>query len=112
MESTKMRILTEAIRLFAADGYRAVSVERIAQAVGIKAPSLYKHYRSKHDIFESILREMERRDAENAIACSVPEGTLAEMPEAYLNTPKDDLIAFGRHMFLYWTEDEFAVCFR
>ena len=60
MESTKQRILTEAIRLFAADGYEAVSVERIARAVGIKAPSLYKHYRSKRDIFDSILREIKR----------------------------------------------------
>lgn len=112
MESTKMRILDAAIRFFAADGYEAVSVERIAQAVGIKAPSLYKHYRSKQDIFDSILREMKRRDAENASACNVPEGTLADMPEAYRDTALADLIAFCRHMFRYWTEDEFAASFR
>ena len=112
MESTKQRVLTEAIRLFAADGYEAVSVERIAQAVGIKAPSLYKHYRSKRDIFDSILREMERRDAENASSCHVPEGTMAEMPDAYAQTAQDDLIAFCRHMFRYWTEDAFASAFR
>ena len=112
MESTKQRVLTEAIRLFAADGYEAVSVERIAQAVGIKAPSLYKHYRSKRDIFDSILREMERMDAENASACHVPEGTMADMPDAYSQTAQDDLIAFCRHMFRYWTEDVFASAFR
>ena len=112
MQSTKMRILTVAIRLFAADGYEAVSVEKIAREVGIKAPSLYKHYRSKRDIFENILREMERRDAENANACSVPEGTLQDMAEKYRDTEKEKLIAFCRHMFRYWTEDEFAVCFR
>ena len=112
MEATKHRILTEAIRLFAADGYEAVSVERIARAVGIKAPSLYKHYRSKRDIFDSILREMERRDAENASSCHVPEGTMADMPDAYEHTAQDDLIAFCRHMFRYWTEDAFASAFR
>ena len=112
MESTRMRIMTEAVRLFAADGNEAVSVERIAKAVGIKAPSLYKHYRSKREIFESILREMERRDAQNAIACDVPEGTLEDMPQSYAQTTVESLVAFSRHMFRYWTEDEFAACFR
>ena len=37
---TKRRIMTEALRLFAGDGYEAVSVESIAAAVGIRAPSL------------------------------------------------------------------------
>ena len=42
-ETTKQRILAEAVSLFAKEGYEAVSVEQIAKAVGIKAPSLYKH---------------------------------------------------------------------
>ena len=54
-ETTKQRIVTEAVKLFSKDGYEAVTVEQIATAVGIKAPSLYKHYKSKQDIFETIL---------------------------------------------------------
>ena len=46
-ENTRQRILTEALSLFSKKGYEAVSVEQIAKAVGIKAPSLYKHYKSK-----------------------------------------------------------------
>ena len=46
-ETTKQRILSEALKLFASKGYEAVSVAQIAGAVGIKAPSLYKHYDSK-----------------------------------------------------------------
>ena len=38
---TKHKILLEALRLFSKRGYDAVSVEQIASAVGIKAPSLY-----------------------------------------------------------------------
>ena len=71
-ETTKQRILTEAVKLFSKEGYEAVSVDQIAKAVGIKAPSLYKHYKSKHDIFDSILQVMEQRDGENAAACSLP----------------------------------------
>lgn len=56
--STKERILYEALTLFSQKGYDAVSVEEIASAVGIKAPSLYKHFKSKQDIFDSIIAEM------------------------------------------------------
>ena len=82
-ETTKQRILTEAVILFSKEGYEAVSVDQIAKAVGIKAPSLYKHYKNKRDIFDSILRIMEQRDAENAIACSLPGETVEAVPEAY-----------------------------
>ena len=112
METTKQRILEEAVRLFAKEGYEAVSVDQIAKAVGIKAPSLYKHYKSKRDIFDQILREMERRDAENAQACSVPEGTLEAMPKAYEQASVEDLAKFCRLQFRYWTEDSFASAFR
>lgn len=111
-ETTRQRILTEAVKLFSAEGYEAVSVDRIAKAVGIKAPSLYKHYKNKRDIFDSILRVMEQRDGENAIACSVPEGTAEEMPEAYKQTSLEKLCTFSRLQFRYWTEDEFASSFR
>ena len=49
-EDTKQRILSESLRLFSENGYDAVSVAEIASAGGIKAPSLYKHYKSKRDI--------------------------------------------------------------
>ena len=51
-EDTKGRILSAALELFSKRGYEAVTVEQIAQAVGIKAPSLYKHFKSKRDIFD------------------------------------------------------------
>lgn len=89
---TKSRILSEALKLFAQEGYEAVNVEQIADAVGIKAPSLYKHYRSKRAIFESILAEMERRDREQAAACDLPEDTIDIVPEEYENPSIDDLI--------------------
>ena len=111
-ETTKQRILTEAVKLFSKEGYEAVSVDQIAKAVGIKAPSLYKHYKSKRDIFDSVLRIMERRDGERATACSLPEGTAEAMPEAYERSSIEDLIAFSKQQFRYWKEDEFASSFR
>ena len=43
--STKEKILDAALTLFAENGYDGTSVEQIANIVGIKAPSLYKHYK-------------------------------------------------------------------
>lgn len=110
--STRQRILLESLKLFAQDGYDAVSVEQIANAVGIKAPSLYKHYKSKRDIFDHILLEMARRDGENAAACSLPEDTVEATSDAYSQASIHDLITFSKQQFRYWTEDEFASCFR
>lgn len=51
---TKQRILDEALTLFSEKGYANVFVGDIAERVGIKAPSLYKHYKNKRAIFDAI----------------------------------------------------------
>ena len=111
-KNTKQRILLESLKLFSREGYDAVSVEQIANAVGIKAPSLYKHFKRKQDIFDSILALMEQRDREQAAACDLPENTKAAEPDAYENASVENLISFSRMMFQYWTEDEIAAPLR
>lgn len=112
MKDTKERILLTALRLFAKDGYEAVSVSDIARELDVTKGALYRHYRSKRDIFESILERMERRDAEQAADHDLPEGTPEETAEAYQEASADDIVDFSKAMFRYWTEDEFAACFR
>ena len=79
--TAREKILQKALKLFAGNGYEAVSVSEIAGALGITKGALYRHYINKRDIFDSILSEMERRDAERAAAFDLPEGTLHDMPE-------------------------------
>ena len=50
---TKSHIFSAALRLFADNGYENVSVREIADAVGIKAGSIYNHYESKEQILEA-----------------------------------------------------------
>ena len=59
--STKERILDAALTLFAENGYDGTSVEQIANTVGIKAPSLYKHYNGKEDILNALIDSAEAR---------------------------------------------------
>ena len=63
--STKEKILETALTLFAKNGYDGTSVEQIAQDVGIKAPSLYKHFKGKEDILNSLIDTAENRYEEN-----------------------------------------------
>lgn len=106
-EDTKQRILSESLRLFSENGYDAVSVAEIASAVGIKAPSLYKHYKSKRDIFDSILKKMNEADGFYA-----DENDMPNVDDDYNNVSLESIKTFSVAMFKHWTDDEFAARFR
>jgi len=55
---TAERILDAAEELFAAKGFGGSSVSEIADKVEIRTPSLYKHYRSKENIYEAVLERL------------------------------------------------------
>ncbi|MEX1188434.1 MAG: TetR/AcrR family transcriptional regulator [Bacteroidia bacterium] len=60
MERTarKIEILSVSARLFRERGYSAVSMRDIAQALNIKAASLYNHIKSKQEILREIVIEI------------------------------------------------------
>lgn len=66
MGNRKEEILIVALHLFARDGYEAVSVSQIAGALGITKGALYRHFKSKRDIFDCIVQRMEQGDSEQA----------------------------------------------
>ena len=110
--STKEKIRIKALHLFASYGYDAVSVAQIAKAVGIQAPSLYKHYASKEDIFHAIIKEMEQRYAQHAAKLHI-NGTDAETDMMlYEQITDDQLVDMGLHMFSYFLHDEYESSFR
>ena len=109
---TKQRILDEALTLFSEKGYANVFVGDIADAVGIKAPSLYKHYKSKKAIFDAIIDLMNQRFAEQAKAMQI-SGTDAAMDASiYKSLSEDQLLKLGREFFLYYLHDDYNRKFR
>lgn len=61
MSDTKEKILFTALRLFAQDGYEAVSISAIAGDLGITKGALYKHYKNKRTFLTAFLSASMRK---------------------------------------------------
>lgn len=109
---TKQRILLEALRLFSKRGYDAVSVEQIASAVGIKAPSLYKHYKSKKDIFDAIFEDTAKRYEEFIQTISIPVTDSKQDVVVFENITAEDLVQKVKSLIEYSLHDEYTSKFR
>ena len=109
---TKHRILDEALTLFSEKGYANVFVADIAERVGIKAPSLYKHYKSKQAIFDAIIEEMNRRFLEEAGSLRINGADAVADAEIYKQISEEQLIALGKNLFLYFLHDDYTARFR
>ena len=112
MSNRKEEILIVALHLFARDGYEAVSVSQIAGELDMTKGALYRHYKSKRDIFDCIVQRMEQQDSEQARQNEVPEESIENVPEEYQNVSVEDFVGYSKSMFEYWTEDDFASSFR
>ena len=112
MGNRKEEILIVALHLFARDGYEAVSVSQIAGELDMTKGALYRHYKSKRDIFDCIVQRMEQQDGEQARENEVPEESIEKTPEEYQNVSLYDFVEYSKSMYEYWTEDDFASSFR
>ena len=112
MKTTKEKIMQMALKLFAERGFESVSTSMIAGELGITKGALYRHFQSKQEIFDSIIRKMYEQDEKQAEDNSVPVKEYEEDAESYKHTSLKDLCEFVNSQYLYWTENEFALLFR
>ena len=98
MSNRKEEILIVALHLFARDGYEAVSVSQIAGELDMTKGALYRHYKSKRDIFDCIVQRMEQQDGEQASEYDMPQEDKEKMPEKYETVSLDDFAASFRKM--------------
>ncbi len=109
---TRKRILTEALALFSVKGYEPVTVAAIAEAVGIKAPSLYKHYKSKRDIFDAILEEKKARYQKQAASMQMNGVDAGKDKLLFAGISEESLADMSKSLFLYFLHDDFMCKFR
>ena len=98
--SMKDRILYESLKLFADNGYAAVSTRMIAKAVEASDAVIYKHFKSKREILDTILEQCKRR-------------YLAKRNTVRLATMCwDEVESICMDMFSFQTQDEWIVLYR
>ena len=105
----KKEIILAALELASVNGLKSVSMSRIADRVGIKAPSLYNHFRSKDEIIQAMYRFLREKaqwnrapeyaDQGNLMAKSL-EQILTEAISAYLGMISDpNMMLFFRVLY-------------
>ncbi len=116
--SRKVEIIAKASHLFKEKGYSAVTVRDIAQAMGIKAASLYNHIQSKQEILSVLVMDLARTFTDGMNSILVSKGTplqkiesliemhiditvnqseaLAALNNDWMHMPEDDVVAFVR----------------
>jgi AcrR family transcriptional regulator len=108
--TTKQKILNEALTLFSEKGYSAVHVGDIADAVGIKAPSLYKHYKNKQAIFDSCVEVFSERMEQVRNKLRLPDTPEAEID--YKTADKETIVEIALNLFDFYLSDDVAAKFR
>lgn len=108
MKTSKEEIINTAVKMFARDGFEAVSMSMLAGALGITKGALYRHFESKQDIFDSIMDRMIALDGERAEEDRVPVDVDADSMENCREMDLETFCTYAKKQFLFWTEDEFA----
>lgn len=110
--TTKDRILDVALDLFSERGFDGVSVEEIAKGVGIKAPSLYKHYAGKKAIFDAIIEQSKLEYDNQMSSMDINFLKFSNKEEYYINMTLENQIHLIKELFLYLTQSKYPILFR
>lgn len=106
--NTKERIVDEALTLFSVQGFKGTTVKNIADAVGIKDSSIYKHFKSKQEILDAIVDQMKGRMEELSGTLGIPQDIDEDsVMTAYKDLSLQELQEISRKAFLFYLKDEF-----
>lgn len=69
-ERTAARVLAAAAELFAAEGFAAVSLDRVAAAAGVTRGAIYHHFADKRGLFDAVAGRTHTAVAERVAAAA------------------------------------------
>lgn len=110
--NTKEKIIDEALTLFSQKGYSGVTVREIAAAVGIKDSSLYKHFKSKKEIFDTIVESASMRMENLTERLNITDASLSDASQYFKNLSEDEITGLSKKIFLFYLKDSFVSRFR
>ena len=97
---TKERILAAALEMFSQNGYAGTNIRELTASLGLVKSSMYKHFRSKEEIWNTLLDELiayyEARFGSSEHLPSVPDSL-------------EDLVTMTMHMVNFTVHDEKVV---
>ena len=108
--NTKEKIIYEALNLFSTKGFDSISVRDIAKAVGIKASSLYNHFKNKQDIFDTIIKKYS--EYTNKAFKNINNNANKIILNKLKNLPEDSFSRIYMKMCRFYLEDENIIKFR
>ncbi len=99
----KEEIVLATIKLAAEYGLFSVSMSMIAEKVGIKKPSLYKHFASKEEIVEAVYEQIRNQAKENSSTVAIDYSALFQGKDALeiLQKMVDGYIHMNRQEQMY-----------
>ncbi len=100
IKTTKEKIVFEALQLFSKDGYEATSTRAIARSINCSDAVIYKHFKSKQEILDTIVEVCSNRLMEKSSQISIEEMCWKDVEKICLD------------MFEFQTTDEWIVPFR
>lgn len=102
---TEARIVREAWKLAARDGVAGISLGDLAKRVGMRQPSLYNYFGSKHELYDAMFadgnRQLQRYVTERSYPTD-PDGAIREFVRAMVSFATADVaryhLLFQRHV--------------
>lgn len=98
--STRDVIIFESLKLFSVNGFAAVSTRMIARAANLSDSGLYKHFKSKREIFDTIISICKQR--------FIDQQKKIDIHKMCWN----DVSSLCLQMYQFQTKDEWIVMFR
>ena len=105
--TTREKIIYEALSLFSVKGYGAVTIRKIASAVGIKESSIYNHFNNKQDILKKIIDETLKRYDNTLKSVQLPELEDENVSEFYNNITDEEFLDICTKIFLFYLKDDY-----
>lgn len=98
--NTREKIIYESLKLFSVNGFEAVSTRMIARAAGVSDTAMYKHFKGKQEIFDTIIEICKERFLEERKKVDIHHLRWTDVEQICMN------------FFKFQIQDEWIVMFR
>jgi len=78
-EATRAKLLKTALSVFSAKGYAAATLDDVAKAAKVTRGAIYWHFKSKADLYNTLIQELSARGTTVVQQALAEGGTLIEM---------------------------------